>query len=232
MQLVPGCAVSASSATARSAASSPRTFARAAWRGSARTTSSSGRRRSLRCGSTRHDMACVLAALACRARRRNGLRRERGHGEPDGGGGRSVGSRDPQGHVVPRFQFGVARRESEGGRADRWRRRAFRRGRGDDLGAAAPDSRPAAARRAARAGAAAAARRAGLCRQGRVGEARRRVGHQDVPQRHDQGPRSHGRRKLHHRARLRRRGFRAGVAQRDLPRHRLGSAREPTSSSA
>ena len=63
-------------------------------------------------------------------------------------------------------------------------------------------------------------------------EARRRVGHQDVPQRHDQGPRSDGRRKLHRRARLRRRGLRAGVARGDLSRHRLGEARERTSSSA
>ena len=75
---------------------------------------------------------------------------------------------------------------------------------------------------AARAGAAAG--RARLQRQGRERPARRRLGGQDVPQHHDQGPGGDGDRELHHRARLRRRGRGAGFARGDLSRHRLGEA--------
>ena len=48
--------------------------------------------------------------------------------------------------------------------------------------------------------------------------------HQDVPQRDDQGPRGDGDRELRRRPPLRRRGGGAGVAARDVPRHRLGAA--------
>ena len=56
------------------------------------------------------------------------------------------------GQLLPRFQFGVARREDHRRRARRARRRPLRRGRGDDGGAAAPAQGAAAARRAARRG--------------------------------------------------------------------------------
>ena len=97
-----------------------------------------------------------------------GSRAQRRHGEPDRRRRRSLGAGHPAGHLVPRLQFGLARREGPGSRPDRRRGRPLRRGRGDDLRAALSHSRAAAARRAARGRAQAAARRAGLRRQGRI----------------------------------------------------------------
>ena len=51
------------------------------------------------------------------------------------------------GDVVPRFQLGVAGGQDRRGAPRRRGRRALRRGRGDDVGAAVPDPGPAAPRR-------------------------------------------------------------------------------------
>src|SRR6266436_4914986 len=64
-----------------------------------------------------------------------------------------------------------------------------------------------------------------LRRQGCEQGTGRRLGRQDVPQRHDQGPRGDGDREFHHRAGLRRRGRGSGLAQGNLSRHRLGETR-------
>ena len=71
-----------------------------------------------------------------------------------------------------------------------------------------------------------------LRRQGRERRARRRLGHQDVPQRDDQGPRGDGDRGLHRRAPLRRRRRGARIADKRPSPASIGRSRAPTSSSA
>ena len=74
--------------------------------------------------------------------------------------------------------------------------------------------------------------RPGLRRPGRLGHARRRVGHQDVPQRDDQGARGDGRRELRRRARLWRRRLRCSPRWPRPSPASTGSGRARTSSSA
>ena len=60
--------------------------------------------------------------------------------------------------------------------------------------------------------------------ESRQRQARRRLGYQDVPQHHDQGPGGHGDRELHDCPRLWRRGRGDRLAGRDVSQHRLGEA--------
>ena len=125
-------------------------------------------------------------------------------------------------HLLPRLQLGLAGRQDPRRGAGRWRRRTLCRRRGDDVDPAVPHQGAAAARRPERGGARSRAGRARLRAARGERKARRRLGHQDVPQRDDQGPRGDGDRELHDGTRLWRRRRGAGVAARDLPRHRLG----------
>ena len=136
-------------------------------------------------------------------------------------------------HLLPRLQFRVPRRQDPR-RRDRRTRPAARYVEGAVMTSVpphrlrvplllgGPDAHDLEAPR----------RGAGLRGARRQRSARRRLGDQDVPQRDDQGPRGDGRRELHRGAPLRRRGRGDRLAEGNVSGHRLGDARRPTSSSA
>ena len=173
---------------------------------------------------------CAIARRAtCRAGgdrgRRRGRRRSRhfgGHRERHArcGGERRAG--DAAGGLPARRQFRVAAHQGGLRRRDRGGRWPVRRGRGHDLGAAVRNPRADAGRRAR-------TRRRSLRRSPHWAlpprwprDARRRLGDQDVPQRHDQGHGGDRHRELPRRAAVRRRGRGARIAGRDLSRTSTG----------
>src|SRR5216683_1744592 len=129
-----------SSATARSAASLPKT-----------------------CGSRRRR-AGFLARRSCRAGRLHRLGR---HGEPGRAGGAALRVGRKKRRVVPGLQFGLARRKTACRCPDRWRWWPLCRRRGDDIGSSIPHQGALAARRQRRPGACTDADGTRLRRQGR-----------------------------------------------------------------
>ena len=132
----------------------------------------------------------------CRSRLAGRFYHLRRHREPGRAGGAGLRAGGETRRLVPRFQFGFARRQAARGGADRRQRRPLCRGRGDDVDPALSHQGAAVARRRRRRKTRAAIGRARLRCQGGEPEARRRLGRKNVPQRDDKGHGGDGDREL------------------------------------